>query len=261
MALGWINYLSVVVGSANFIMLIIITTIVMKRTLKEKINWLFAMSFFFLALAYVFLPLGAFVYSPDSPTAMVLLTKIYGLCLFIGLILLMLSSLAFNYGTHFTMHLAIIIPSIVVTLVIAGLFFGLTNTESNLWYSIKGVGGENADIQTSLFFSLIFYPISLIVIFFIIFYFIRAYKYTRDANVKQCLRFFIAGFSLSISSLIPNILSNILADYWENAQILNAVEFIIVILGMFLMLLGFFVKSLEAIEEPAVLETVEVLSF
>ncbi len=261
MALGWINYLSVVVGSANFIMLIIITTIVLKRSPKEKINWLFAMSFFFLALAYVFLPMGAFVYSPDSTTAMVLLTKIYAICLFIGLIFLMLSSIAFNYGTHFTLHLAIVIPSIVVTLVIAGLLFGLNNAESDLWYSIKAVGGENADIQTSLFFTLIFYPVSLIVIFIIIFYFIKAYKQTIDVNVKQCLRFFITGFSLSIGSLIPNILSNILADYWENAQILNAVEFIIVFIGMFFMLLGFFVKSREAIEEPAVIEIEEVPSF
>ncbi|MCK5299490.1 MAG: hypothetical protein KAJ76_11315, partial [Candidatus Heimdallarchaeota archaeon] len=70
MVLSWINYLSLVVGASSFIMLVIITTIVLKRCPTEKINWLFASSFFFLAIGYVFLPLGAFVYSQSDPTAM-----------------------------------------------------------------------------------------------------------------------------------------------------------------------------------------------
>ena len=158
MALSWINYLSVVVGAVNFVILIIITAIVLKRSPKEKINWLFAMSFLFLALAYLILPLGAFVYIQSNPTPMVLLTKGYALCLSIGLVLIMLSSLAFNYGTHFTFRPAILIPATMVVLLIAGLLFGLYNTESDFWYSIKAVGGESADTQTSMLFMGIFYP-------------------------------------------------------------------------------------------------------
>ncbi len=243
MVLSWINYLSLIAGASSFIMLVIITTIVLKRSPTEKINWLFASSFFFLAISYVFLPLGAFVYSQSEPTAMLVLTKIYTLFLIIGLILLMLSSIAFNYGTHFAFRWEIIVPSLLVILTIGGLLFGLTNTSSNLWYSIKSGGGESADIQTSLFFMVIFYPICITMIVIIYIYFSRALKHTQDENIRFCLKYFLTGFSLSIASLIPNILSNVLASVWDNAQILNGIEFIFVGIGMLFMLLGFFVKS------------------
>jgi len=243
MVLSWINYLSLVVGASSFIMLVIITTIVLKRCPTEKINWLFASSFFFLAVGYVFLPLGAFVYSQSEPTAMLILTKIYTLSLVIGLVLLMLSSIAFNYGTHFAFRWEIIVPSLLVILTIGGLLFGLTNTSSNLWYSIKSGGGESADSQTSPFFMGIFYPICITIIVIIFIYFSRALKHTQDENIRLCLKYFLAGFSLSIASLIPNILSNVLASTWDNAQILNGIEFIFVGIGMLFMLLGFFVKS------------------
>jgi len=251
MILSWINYLSLVVGASSFIMLVIITTIVLKRCPTEKINWLFASSFFFLAVGYVFLPLGAFVYSQSDPTAMLVLTKIYTLSLIIGLVLLMLSSIAFNYGTHFASRWEIIVPSLLVILTIGGLLFGLNKTETNLWYSIKSVGGVTADTQTSLFFMGIFYPICIALIVIIFIYFSRAFKHTQDENIRLCLKYFLTGFSLSISSLIPNILSNVLADIWDNAQILNGIEFIFVGIGMLFMLLGFFVKSKKVDENSA----------
>jgi len=251
MLLSWINYLSLVVGASSFIMLVIITTIVLKRCPTEKINWLFASSFFFLAVGYVFLPLGAFVYSQSDPTAMLVLTKIYTLSLVCGLVLLMLSSIAFNFGTHFAFRWEILVPALLVVLTIGGLLFGLTNTSSNLWYSIKSVGGESADSQTSPFFMGIFYPICITIIVIIFIYFSRALKHTQDENIRLCLKYFLTGFSLSIASLIPNILSNALASVWDNAQILNGIEFIFVGIGMLFMLLGFFVKSKKADENLA----------
>jgi phage-related holin len=252
MVLSWINYLCLVVGSASFIMLVIITAIVLKRCPTEKINWLFASSFFFLAVGYVVLPLGAFVYVQSEPTAMLVLTKIYALSLVIGLTLLMLSSIAFNFGTHFAFRWEILIPSIIAVLTIGGLLFGLTNTESNLWYSMKSGGGESADTQTSYFFMGIFYPICIAMIIVIFNYFSRALKQTQDENIKLSLKYFLTGFSLSISSLIPNILSNALAGLLgENAQLFNSIEFILVGIGMFFMLLGFFVKSKRVDENLA----------
>lgn len=249
MLLSWINYLSLVVGASSFVMLIIITTIVLKRCPTEKINWLFASSFFFLAIGYIFLPLGAFVYSQSDPTAMLVLTKIYTLSLIIGLVLLMLSSIAFNYGTHFVFRWEIIVPSLLVILTIGGLLFGLTNTSSDLWYSIKSGGGETADSQTSPFFMGIFYPICITMIIIIFIYFSRALKHTQDENIRLCLKYFLTGFSLSIASLVPNILSNVLASAWDKAQILNGIEFIFVGIGMLFMLLGFFVKSKKVDEK------------
>jgi len=252
MALSWINYLCLIVGLASFIMLVIITTIVLKRCPTEKINWLFASSFFFLAVGYVVLPLGAFVYEQSDPTVMLVLTKTYALSLIIGLILLMLSSIAFNYGTHFAFRWEILLPAILVVLLIGGLLFGLTNTESEIWYSIKSGGGETADSQTSVFFMGIFYPICIAIIVIIFIYFSRALKHTQDEKIKLCLKYFLTGFSLCISSLVPNILSNALASFWINAQILNGIEFIFVFIGMFLMLLGFFVKSKRVDENSAI---------
>ncbi|NPE06664.1 MAG: hypothetical protein GNW80_00140 [Asgard group archaeon] len=251
MVLSWINYLSLVVGGSSFTMLVIITTIVLKRCPTEKINWLFASSFFFLAIGYVFLPLGAFVYSQSDPTAMLVLTKIYALSLVCGIALLMLSSIAFNFGTHFAFRWEILVPVILVVLTIGGLLFGLTNTSSNLWYSIKSGGGETADSQTSPFFMGIFYPICITMIVIIFVYFSRALKHTQDENIRLCLKYFLTGFSLSIGSLIPNILSNVLASTWDNAQILNGIEFIFVGIGMLFMLLGFFVKSKKVDENLA----------
>ncbi|NHJ31573.1 MAG: hypothetical protein FK732_01805 [Asgard group archaeon] len=256
MVLNWINYLCLIVGSSSFIMLVIITAIVLKRSPTEKINWLFASSFFFLAVGYVVLPLGAFVYDQSDPTAMLILTKTYALSLVIGLTLLMLSSIAFNYGTHFAFRWEILVPAILVILVIGGLLFGLTNTTSNLWYSIKSVGGESADSQTSVFFMGIFYPICVAMIVINFIYFSRALQHTQDENIKLSLKFFLTGFSLSISSLIPNILSNALASMWANAQILNGIEFIFVGIGMFFMLLGFFVKSKRVDENSVVSDPV-----
>ncbi|HUU79108.1 MAG TPA: hypothetical protein VMX55_12240 [candidate division Zixibacteria bacterium] len=240
--LSWVNYLSVVVGVTNFFNLIIITTIVLRRNPKEKINWLFAMSFFFIAVAYVFLPIGAFVYTEENPDTMLLLTKIYGLCLFIGLVLLMLSSVAFNYGSKFVMKWFILIPSIIVIVGIALLLFALNDTEG-IWYAMKASGGETANIETSLAFTLIFYPICGILAIIIYVFFSRAYKQTNDKNIRRSLAYFIIGLSVSLSMLIPNILSNVLADIWENAQILNGLEFILVAIGVTLMLVGFLVKS------------------
>ncbi|NHJ83883.1 MAG: hypothetical protein FK734_00390 [Asgard group archaeon] len=243
MAIGWINYLSVVAGSLNVIMLFIITSIVLKRNLKEKLNWLFGVSFFFIATAYVLLPLGAFVYDQADPTAMLLFTKLYAASLFIGLVMMMVSSIAINYGTKFAIQWAIIIPAFLVIGLIVGLLFGLHNTESN-WYSIKAVeGSESADTQTSLFFTLIFYPICLIIIGLILYFFIKAYRATNDYFVRRCLKFFLTGFGFCVTSLIPNILSNVLANYWENAQILNAVEFIMVSIGVAFLLTGFLTRS------------------
>ncbi len=240
MVLTWINYLCVVVGSFNFVILLIITSIVLKRSPTEKINWLTAISFFFIALAYLFLPLGAFVYTQENPTTMEILTKVYAFSLFIGLILLLLTSLAINYGTYFALKWAILIPTIIVTAAIGIMLF--------VFNSIEAVGGESADIVTADFFMYTFYPICIVIISIIFAFFGKAYKNSIDVNVRLCLRLFLTGFTLCIFSLVPNILSNVLASYWENAQILNAIEFIIVSIGITFLLFGFFVRSREAVK-------------
>lgn len=251
--LGWVNYLSVVVGVTNFVNLLIITSIVLRRNVKEGINWLFAMSFFFIALAYVFLPIGAFVYTQENPNTMLLLTKIYGLCIFIGIIFLMLSSIAFNYGLRFVTKWFIIVPSIFVAVLIAVLLFALNDTDG-IWYSMKAAGGETANTETSLVFTLIFYPICGILAVITYVFFIKAFRHTTDKNIKKCLSYFIGGLSVSLSMLIPNILSNVLADIWEDAQILNGLEFILVAIGVTLMLVGFLVKSRTQIPDETVYE-------
>ncbi|MHA1211692.1 MAG: hypothetical protein ACTSSH_04445 [Candidatus Heimdallarchaeota archaeon] len=243
MVLTWINYLCAAVGSTNFIMLLIITSIVLKRNSTERINWLFSISFFFIAVAYVVLPLGAFVYSQANPIPMVILTKIYIFSLSTGLVLLMLSSLAINYGTHFTFRWPILIPSIIVVLTIGVTLFAFP--------TIEAVGGESADIKTASFFMAMYYPICLTIIAIIFVFFGRAYKNTADENIRLCLRFFLTGFALCVFSLIPNILSNVLADQWDNAQILNAIEFIIISMGIILLLVGFFVRSRKPEEQAA----------
>ncbi|HUT80170.1 MAG TPA: hypothetical protein VMZ29_03130 [Candidatus Bathyarchaeia archaeon] len=239
MTLTWINYLCVVVGSLNFIMLIIITSIVLKRSPSEKINWLISSSFFFISLAYLFLPMGAFVYTQENPLAMIIFTKIYGFALFIGLMLLMISSLAINYGTHFVLRWAILIPSSIVTAAVGIIIFAFN--------SIEAVGGESADIKTTTFFLASFYPICILIIGIIFVFFGKAYKNSIDENVRLCLRLLLTGFTLCIFSLVPNILSNVLASQWENAQIFNAIEFIIVVIGISFLLSGFFVRSRESV--------------
>ncbi|MFW9923201.1 MAG: hypothetical protein ACFFDW_07955 [Candidatus Thorarchaeota archaeon] len=233
--LSWINYLSVVIGVMNFLSLIIITSIVLKRNVKEKLNWLFASSFFFLAIAYVFLPIGAFVYTQENPAAMLILTEIYGFCLSLGIILLMLSSIAFNYGTRFIFKWFILLPAITLAAFIGILLFVMN--------AIKAVqGSETPDIQTTMLFTAIYYPICAVLAVIIYIFLGRAYKHTQDTNIRKCLKFFIVGLSVSLTMLIPNILSNILADIWDQAQILNGMEYILVTIGITLMLVGFLIR-------------------
>ena len=97
----------------------------------------------------------------------------------------------------------------------------------------------------------IIYPICITIIVIIFIYFSRVLKHTQDENIRLCLKYFLTGFSLSIGSLIPNILSNVLASVWDKAQILNGIEFIFVGIGMLFMLLGFFVKSKKVDENLA----------
>ncbi|MBN1329241.1 MAG: hypothetical protein JXA54_07185 [Candidatus Heimdallarchaeota archaeon] len=237
MVLTWINYLCVVAGSFNFLILIIITAIVLKRSPTEKINWLIAISFFFISLAYLFLPLGAFIYTQENPTPMEILTKIYTFTLFIGIVLLMFSSLAINYGTYFALRWVIVVPASILTIAVGIMLF--------VFNSVEAVGGENADVKTSLFFMATFYPICIIMVTINFVFFGKAYKNSIDENIRLCLKLFLTGFAFCIFSLIPNILSNVLAVNWENAQIFNAIEFIIVSVGIAFLLGGFLIRSRE----------------
>ncbi len=245
MALGWVNYLCVVIGGLNFISLTIITTIVLARNPKERINWFFASGFFFIAVAYLLLPLGAFTLTEDNNITMMNLTKAYGLALFIGLLMLMISSIAINYGTQFVMKWFIIVPSILVVALIGVMLFALNDTDG-FWWSMRANPDGSADIQTSFLFMGVFYPVCLIIVVITFVELIKAYKQTEDTEIKLCLKYFLAGLSVSISMIIPNILSNVLADVWDNAQILNGFEFILVTIGITLMLVGFFVKPVSS---------------
>lgn len=252
MALGWVNYLSMVVGALTVISSAIITFIVLKRNPKEKLNWLFSMSFFFIAIAYFFLPMGAFIFDEANPDPMVFLTKIYAFSLFLGVIFLTLSSLAFNFGTQFIVGWPIVTITLSTLGIIGGFLFGLTGTEEP-WYSIRQVPTGGADTQASTLFTIIFYPICLIIVISAIIFFIRAFKQTENKTTRKSLKFFIWGLCIHISSLLPNILSNVLADYWVNAQSLNGLEFIMVAIGISLMLTGFLVgptpEKVEVVEE------------
>ncbi|MEA2070238.1 MAG: hypothetical protein U9O98_03015 [Asgard group archaeon] len=245
MVLTWVNYLSIVVGVFNFVAMSIVTIIILSRNPKEVINWLFGTSFFFIAIAYVFLPLGSFTNFETNPTPLVLLTKCYALSLFLSLEFLMLSAISFNRSSHFIRNVYIIGPTILAAGIVAGLLFGLTDT-SGPYYSVRFVPGERADSQMSLFFSAIFYPLTVIVIIIMCVFFIRAYYKTDDREVKRSLRFFFAGSGTCIASLIPNVLSNVLADTWEKAFYLNGIEFIMVGIGVTLLLLGFIYKPQKA---------------
>lgn len=251
MVLTWINYLCAVVGNLNVVMFIIITSIVLKRNPREKLNWLFSGSFFSIAIAYALLPLGAFVYSSTNPTLTVVLTQLYALCLFIGLMLLMLSALAINFGTQFLVSWFIIIPVILAVGLIAVLLFAFN--------FIQAVPGPNPDIKTEMIFMVIFYPICIGAVVVIFIYLGKALKQTSDKEVKKSLTFFLVGFAFCMVSIIPNLLSNILADFWSNAQILNGIEFIFIGLGSALLLVGFLIKSrdnelefLETNSEPVI---------
>ncbi|MHA1365198.1 MAG: hypothetical protein ACTSXA_00880 [Candidatus Heimdallarchaeota archaeon] len=247
MALGWVNYLSIIIGALNFASLIIITSIVLSRNPKERINWFFASGFFFIAVAYLILPLGAFTFIEGTENIpMLLLTKFYGLALLLGLLMLMISSIAINHGTQFVLKWFILIPSILAVVIISVLLFALDNTSSTIWYSMKAVeGSSNPDIQTSMLFMGAFYPICLTIVVITFIHLIKAFKQTEDHEIKMCLKYFLAGLSVSISMIIPNILSNVLADVWVNAQILNGLEFILVTIGITLMLVGFLFKPIS----------------
>jgi hypothetical protein len=247
MVLTWVNYLCVATGTISFLMLMIISTIVLIREPKQKLNWLFAASFFFLALAYVFLPIGAFTRPVQNPSMMILLTKIYVICLFTGFSFLFLSSIAFNYGTRFVLKWEFILPLVFVWAFIVGLLFGLPDNHP-AFYTIRNVTGK-ADVEMSLFFSAIFYPICIIYAITILVFFIRAYKFAKETKVQRCLDFFIVGYGFCMGSLIPNILSNALSKIWDQAQSLNGVEFIMLLIGFGLMLTGFFINSGKTDEE------------
>jgi len=242
MALNWINYLCFIVGYVNVISFTVITATVLKRNPKEKINWIFALSFFFLAIAYALLPTGAFVYSETNPTAMVNLTRTYAFFLFIALAILMLSALAINYSTVFILKWYIWLPIVLVITTLGGLIFATD--------IISAVPGPNPDTKTKPLFIYIYYPLCLIVALLIYIYFIRAYKLTMDDNLKTSLKFFLTGFSICLLSIIPNILSNALADIWDNAQALNGIEFIFVLIGTTVLLSGFLLKSRRKVMEP-----------
>jgi len=244
MALGWVNYLSVIIGTLNFISLAIITTIVLSRNPKERINWFFASGFFFIAMAYLLLPIGAFTHPEVDNTTMELLTKAYGLVLLLGLLMLMISAIAINHGTQFVMKWFILGPSILVVILIGVLLFALNDTEG-IWWSIRGNPDGSADIQTSTLFMATFYPICLVIVIITFIYLIKAFKQTEDHEIKMCLKYFLAGLSVSFSMIIPNILSNVLAESWDNAQILNGLEFILVTIGITLMLVGFIIKPIS----------------
>jgi hypothetical protein len=246
MALGWVNYLSIIIGGLNFLSLAIITTIVLSRNPKERINWSFALAFFFMAVAYLILPIGAFTFVEGTENLpMVLLTKFYCLALLLGLLTLMISTIAINHGTQFVLKWFVLIPSILVVIVISVLLFALDSTGID-WYSIKAVEGSSTpDIQTSWEFMVVFYPICLTIVVLTFIHLIKAFKQTEDAEIKLCLKYYLAGLSVSISMIIPNILSNVLAERWEHAQILNGLEFILVTIGITLMLVGFIIKPIS----------------
>lgn len=241
MALNWINYLCFIVGYVNVVSFTVITAIVLKRNPKEKLNWIFALSFFFLAIAYALLPTGAFVYTETNPTTMVNLTRIYAFFLFVALAILMLSALAINYSTVFILKWYIWLPIIIIIATLGGLIFATD--------IISAVPGPNPDTKTKPLFIYSYYPLSLIVALLIYIYFIRAYKLTTDENLKTSLKFFLAGLSICLFSIIPNILSNALADIWENAQALNGLEFIFVLIGTTVLLGGFLLKSRRKVIE------------
>ncbi|MHA1124560.1 MAG: hypothetical protein ACTSO7_08110 [Candidatus Heimdallarchaeota archaeon] len=247
MALGWVNYLSIIIGALNFTSLSIIATIVLSRNPKERINWFFASGFFFIAVAYLILPIGAFTFIEGTENLpMLLLTKFYGLALLLGLLMLMISSVAINHGTQFVLKWFILIPSILAVIVIAVLLFALDDINSTIWYSMKAVEGSSTpDIETSGLFMGVFYPICLTIVIITFIHLIKAYKQTEDSEIKLCLKYFLAGLSVSISMIIPNILSNVLADRWEHAQIFNGLEFILVTIGITLMLVGFLIKPIS----------------
>ncbi len=248
MALGWVNYLSMVVGGLAVISSTIITCIVLKRNPKEKLNWLFSMSFLFIAIAYFFLPIGAFIFDETNPNLMVFLTKIYAFTLFLGVVFLALSSLAFNYGIQFILRWPIVTTGLIILGIVAGFLFGLTGSEEP-WYSIRQAPTGGADTQTSTLFTIIFYPICLIVVISTISFFIRAFKQTEDKTTRKSLKLFIWGLCIHIGSLIPNILSNVLAEHWKNAQSLNGLEFIMAAIGISLMLTGFIVGPTPEVTE------------
>ena len=251
MALSWVNYLSAVVGVTAVISSVIIAFIVLRRNPKEKLNWLFSFSFFFIAIAYFFLPIGGFIYTDETANVMVFLTKIYCLSLFLGVVFLALSALAFNYGTQFIARWHIILLVLISIGVVAGTLFGFNNPDG--LYSIRQAPTGGADTQTSLTFTLIFYPVCLIFVIVTVVFFIRALGQTEDKNVRKSLKYFIGGICTNVAALIPNILSNVLAEYWANAQMLNGLEFIMDAIGMTLMLIGFVVKptppKIEVVEE------------
>ena len=120
MALSWVNYLSAVVGVTAVVSASIITFIVLRRNPKEKLNWLFSMGFLFIAIAYFFLPIGGFIYTDETADIMVLLTKIYCLSLFLGVVFLALSALAFNYGFQFITRWHIILLVVIFVGIVAG---------------------------------------------------------------------------------------------------------------------------------------------
>ena len=246
MALGWVNYLSIIIGFLNFISLAIITTIVLARNPKERINWFFASGFFFLAMAYLLLPIGAFTHPEIDNTTMEILTKAYCLALLLGLVMLMISSIAINHGTQYVMKWFIVVPSSLAVALIGTMLFALNDTDG-FWWSIRGNPSGAADIQSSLLFMVVFYPICLVIVVITFIHLIKSYKQTEDPEIKSCLKYFLAGLSVSISMIIPNILSNVLADIWDNAQILNGLEFILVTIGITLMLVGFIIKPISKI--------------
>jgi len=214
---------------------IVITTIVLKRNPKEKLNWIFASSFFFLAAAYAVLPTGAFVYNETNPTPMLNMTKVYAFFLFIALVLLLLSAIAINYSTYFILLWFILLPTIILITAL-----GITIFATDL---ITAVPGPNPDTKTEALFLYLYYPLSLMIAVCIYVFYIRAYKQTSDENLRLCLKYFLAGFSICIFSIVPNLLSNILADILEQAQVFNGLEFIMVLIGTAVLLRGFLIKS------------------
>ncbi|MBD3190677.1 MAG: hypothetical protein GF308_08530 [Candidatus Heimdallarchaeota archaeon] len=244
MPLNPINYICLLFGSLNFVWLTITSVIVLKRNPQEKLNWLFASSFGFLAIAYAILPIGAFTRPENDPTVMLNLTKTYGLTLFIGLVLMAICSIAIRHGTQFVFRWRIIIPVILVILTAGAIIFAFNDTDGFFW-SIKAVPGEGADTTNSTFFMITFYPLALIFIIITLVFFSITFREAEDPLVKNKLRFFLIGYVICISSLIPNIASSLLDDIWEYSQFLNGLEFLMVALGITLMSVGFLSRSVE----------------
>lgn len=248
MALNPVNYICLLFGSLNFVWLTITSIIVLKRNPKSKLNWLFASSFGFLAIAYAILPIGAFTHPEKDPTVMLNLTKTYGFSLFIGLVLMAMCAIAIRQGTHFVFRWRMIIPVVLVIAIAGAIIFAFNDTDGFFW-SIKAVPGEGADTTNSTFFMITFYPLSLIFIIITLVFFSITFKEAEDSQVKNKLGFFLIGYIICISSLIPNIASSLLDDIWEYSQFLNGLEFLMVALGITLMSVGFLSRAQK--EEPA----------